>query len=93
MLKLIFAFACCTIPSIYTYQSKNMSTYRFDEVLELVEELSEDDQLTLTHLITQRLREKRRDEIALNITRANEDYAHGKVFRGSVEDIMKELKK
>lgn len=70
-----------------------MNTYSFDKVLELVEEMSNDEQITLIDLIRQRLKEKRRDEIALNIIRANEEYAQGQVFRGTVDEVMAELKR
>jgi hypothetical protein len=59
--------------------------------LDLVETLSRDDQVFLIDLIRQRHRENRRDEIAFNIAQANEEYFHGKVFRGSFSDLMAEL--
>ena len=49
-----------------------MNTYSFDRMLELVQEMSEDEQITLIDLIKRRRIEKRRDEIALNIARINE---------------------
>ena len=70
-----------------------MKTYSFDAVLELVEEMSDEEQIVLIDLIGQRLKEKRRDEIALNIVRADEEYLNGQVFRGTVNDIMAELKR
>jgi hypothetical protein len=68
-----------------------MNAYSFDTVLEIVEEMSDDEQLTLIDLIRKRQTEKRRDEIARNIVLANEDYIKGNVFRGSVDEIMGEL--
>jgi hypothetical protein len=68
-----------------------MNAYSFDTVLEIVEEMSDEEQLTLIDLIRKRQTEKRRDEIARNIVLANEDYIKGNVFRGSVDDIMAEL--
>ena len=68
-----------------------MNAYSFDTVLEIVEEMSDDEQLTLIDLIRKRQTEKRRDEIARNIVLANEDYVKGNLFRGSVDDIMAEL--
>ena len=68
-----------------------MNAYSFDTVLEIVEKMSDDEQLTLIDLIRKRQTEKRRDEIARNIVLANEDYVKGNVFRGSVDDIMAEL--
>ncbi|MBD2181511.1 hypothetical protein H6S82_32030 [Planktothrix sp. FACHB-1355] len=70
-----------------------MKTYSFDAVLELVEEMSDEEQMVLIDLIGQRLKEKRRDEIALNIVSAEEEYLNGQVFRGTVNDIMAELKR
>ncbi len=68
-----------------------MNAYSFDTVLEIVEKMSDDEQLTLIDLIRKRQTEKRRDEIARNIVLANEDYVKGNLFRGSVDDIMAEL--
>lgn len=70
---------------------KTMKTYSFDAVLDLVESLSNDEQVLLMDLLRQRHRENRRDEIAHNIVQANEEYLQGKVFRGTVNDLMAEL--
>ena len=70
-----------------------MKTYSFDDVLELVEEMSDEEQMVLIDLIDKRLKEKRRDEIALNIVSAQEEYLNGQVFRGTVNDIMAELRR
>ncbi|MFB2836167.1 hypothetical protein [Floridanema evergladense] len=70
-----------------------MKTYSFDTVLELVEEMSDEEQKILIDLIGQRLKEKRRDEIALNIVSAEKEYLNGQIFRGTVNDIMAELKR
>jgi hypothetical protein len=48
-----------------------MNTYSFDRILELVQEMFEEEQITLIDLIKRRRIEKRRDEIALNIARIN----------------------
>ncbi len=76
---------------MYAYLTTNMNAYSFDTVLEIVEKMSDDEQLTLIDLIRKRQTEKRRDEIARNIVLANEDYVKGNLFRGSVDDIMAEL--
>ncbi|MGB7085094.1 MAG: hypothetical protein WBD47_06045 [Phormidesmis sp.] len=64
----------------------------FDQVLESIETLSIEDQEMLIKLIHQRLIERRREEIAENIAQAKKDYETGKVFRGTVEDVITELK-
>jgi len=66
-----------------------MNTYSFDTVLEIVEEMSDDEQMTLIELIRKHQIEKRRDEMAHNIALANKDYGNGNVFRGSVDDIIR----
>jgi hypothetical protein len=69
------------------------SVSRLDQVLESIENLSVDEQETLIDLISHRLAEQRRSEIAANITQAQVEYQTGKVFRGTVTQIMDELRK
>lgn len=45
----------------------------------------------IADLIHKRLIERRRDEIALSITQARQDYATGNVFRGTAEEVIAEL--
>jgi hypothetical protein len=66
---------------------------KFDRVLESIETLSLDEQEALVKVVRQRIIEKRRDEIAQNVAQANFEYRTGKVFRGSVTEIMDELNK
>jgi hypothetical protein len=40
-----------------------------------------------------RLKEKLKDAIAFNIKRADKKYSDGKVLRGTVADVMAELKR
>jgi hypothetical protein len=65
---------------------------RFEQVLESVEDLSPDEQEALINLIRHRLAERRRDLIAANISQAQVEYKAGKVFRGSLTQIMDELR-
>lgn len=69
------------------------SVSRLDQVIESIENLSIDEQETLIDLIRHRLAERRRSEIAANITQAQIEYQAGKVFRGNVTQIMDELRK
>jgi len=64
---------------------------KFQQVLENVESLSLDEQEALIDLVCRRLKERRREEIAANITQAQIDYRTGNVVRGSVTEIMAEL--
>ncbi|MEH1785325.1 MAG: hypothetical protein V7L23_06950 [Nostoc sp.] len=66
---------------------------RLDQVLESIEDLSVDEQEALIDLIRHRLAERRRSAIAANISQAQVEYQTGKVFRGTVTQIIDELRK
>ena len=70
---------------------KMENTLTFNEILEEIEALPEEDQVTLIDLLQRRQVERRRSEIAANIAEANQAYQSGQVFRGSVEDVIAEL--
>ena len=70
-----------------------MQASRFGQVLESVEALSLDEQETLIDLVHHRLIERRREEIATNIAQAQAEYQVSKVFRGTVEQVVDELRK
>lgn len=61
------------------------------QILEMIDDLSLDEQDDLINIIGHRQIEKRREEIARNIAQARQDYQQGKVFRGNVDDIIAEL--
>ena len=65
----------------------------FNQVLDLVEAMPDEEQMILFDLINRRRSERRRDEIAANIAIATKEYEQGQVFRGSVDDVMAELMK
>jgi hypothetical protein len=67
--------------------------FSFDAVLESVEALSVEEQEALLDLVRRRLVERRRSEIAANMARAQEEYKTGKMFRGTVDELMAELKR
>lgn len=65
---------------------------KLDQVLESIEMLPLEDQEVLVELMQRRLVERRREEIAQHIVQAQADYEAGKVFRGTVEDEIAELR-
>lgn len=64
---------------------------RFEALLESVEALSVEEQELLIDLVHRRLVERRRAEITVNITKAQEEYQAGKVQRGTVDELIAEL--
>jgi hypothetical protein len=64
---------------------------QFNQILEMIDYLSVDEQDDLINIIRHRQIEKRREEIANNINQARKSYQEGNVFRGTVDDIIAEL--
>ncbi len=69
-----------------------IKAYRFDEVLEIIESFSAEDQDALIEVLQRRRSEQRRSEIAANITQAEEEYKQGKAKRVTVDELMAEFK-
>jgi hypothetical protein len=68
-----------------------LQTLNFDQVLDAVELLPLADQAALLQILSRRLIDQRRSEIAQNIQQGHRDYAAGNVVRGSVADVMAAL--
>lgn len=68
-----------------------MGSITFNEALEIIESLPEEQKESLIEIIRNRLIEERRDRIALNIREAREEYARGEIRKGTVSDLMCEL--
>ncbi|WP_293351249.1 MULTISPECIES: hypothetical protein [unclassified Microcoleus] len=69
-----------------------MQTSTFDSILDEIETLSIDEQTALLVIMHRRLSDCRRTEIAANIAQGKQDYQSGKVFRGTVNEAIAELK-
>jgi hypothetical protein len=69
----------------------NQPTNNFNQILEMIECLSREEQEDLINIVRLRQIEQRREEIANNIAISRQEYQEGKVFRGSVDDIIAEL--
>ena len=68
-------------------------TTHFSQILEMIDHLSLDEQEDLINIVRHRQIERRREEIAVNIAQAHQEYQQGKVFRGTVDDVIVELNK
>lgn len=66
-------------------------TVTFQEVLDIVESLPENQQESLIDIVRRRLLERRRDKLANSIKDAKEDYVRGAVSKGDVDDLMKDI--
>ena len=63
----------------------------FQDVLDMIESLPEEQQENLITIIRRRLIEHKKEVLAERINQAREEYRLGKVRRGSVDDLMKEI--
>ncbi|MEP7009351.1 MAG: hypothetical protein ABJC13_03430 [Acidobacteriota bacterium] len=67
------------------------ATVTFQQVLEIVEGLPEDQQGELIEIVRHRQREHRRETLAAGIEQARGEFARGEARRGTVEDLMSDL--
>ena len=63
----------------------------FQDVLDMIESLPEEQQENLIAIIQRRLIEHKREVLAERINEARKEYRLGKVRRGTVDDLMKEI--
>jgi hypothetical protein len=63
----------------------------FQDLIDAVESLPLDDQSMLVELISKRIMEKRRAELVGEVREAREEFRKGKVKRGTIADLMKDL--
>ena len=67
-----------------------MKTITFNDALEIVESLPEEQRESLIEIVKNRLIEERRDRLAQNIKEAREECARGTIRKGTVDDLMRE---
>jgi ribosome recycling factor len=70
-----------------------MAGTTFQEALEIVESLPQEQRKSLMEIVKRRLTEERRDQLAQNIKSARDEYKRGRVRKGTVDDLMNELEK
>ena len=70
-----------------------MEKGRFQKALEVVEALTEEERESLLEVVRKRSIEERRNRIAGSIKEARAEYKSGKIKGGSVDDLMRELRK
>ena len=66
----------------------NQNTVTFQDALETIESLPEQQQEDLITIIKKRIIERRRETLAENIREARDEYARGEVKEGDVADIL-----
>jgi len=68
-----------------------MESVTFQEVLEIIETLPEEQRESIIEIVRHRLIEERRERLAQTIREAREEYNRGEVNQGTVDDLMHEL--
>jgi hypothetical protein len=67
------------------------ATASFQQALEMVEGLPEEQQEDLLEIVRNRQRERRREALAMSVEEARRELARGEVQRGTVDDLMAEI--
>jgi hypothetical protein len=60
----------------------------FQQALEMVEGLPDEQQQDLVEIVRSRRIERRRESLAATIEQARQELARGEVYRGTVDDLM-----
>ena len=68
-----------------------MKTATFDEALDIIESLPEDQKESIIEIVKRRLIEDRRDLLVQKIKEAREEYSRGEARRGTVDDLIREI--
>jgi hypothetical protein len=68
-----------------------MRDVTFNEALEIIESLPEEQKESLIDIVKNRLIEERRERLAQSIKKAKKEYAQGKIRKGTIDDLMCEL--
>jgi hypothetical protein len=70
-----------------------MREVTFQDTLEIIESLPEDQRESLLEIVKHRLIEERRDRLARSIKEARGEYKRGEFKRGTVENLICDLEK
>jgi hypothetical protein len=69
-----------------------VQTLSFQDLIEAVEAMPLEDQSIFVELINKRIIEKRRAELVVEVEEARKAFESGNVKRGSIRDLIKDLK-
>jgi hypothetical protein len=64
----------------------------FQDLIDAVQSMPQDDQSMLVELINKRIIEKRRARLVAEVQEARSAFKRGEVKRGTFEDLMEDLK-
>lgn len=84
----MISFKCTKERNINMYDRTNVS---FQEALEIIETLPEQQREDLINIIKHRIIEHRREQLARNIREAKKEYSRGEIKKGTVDDLMREI--
>jgi hypothetical protein len=68
-----------------------MKVNTFDEALEMVDSMTIEEREQLLEILQKRLIDEKREELVKNIREAKQEYRKGKIKKGTVDDLMREI--
>ncbi|MFA5779653.1 MAG: hypothetical protein WC947_05920 [Elusimicrobiota bacterium] len=69
----------------------NGQTITFQKAVDIIDSLPEEQQESIIDIVRHRLLEHRREKIAQNIKKARKEFSAGKIRRGTVKELMREI--
>jgi hypothetical protein len=63
----------------------------FQEAIDIVESLPQNQQEDLINVLQRRMIEQKRETLSISIQQARNEYKKSKVKRGSVDDLLKDI--
>jgi hypothetical protein len=70
-----------------------MREVTFQDALEIIEALPEEQRESLMEIVRHRLVDERRERLAQSIKEAKEEYRRGEFKKGSLKDLISDLEK
>jgi hypothetical protein len=70
-----------------------MEKAKFADALEMVDSLPDEEKELLVEIVRRRLGERKREELIHAVEESRKEYAAGRVRRGTVEDLIRDLTK
>lgn len=69
----------------------NGQTITFQKAVDIIDSLPEEQQESIIDIVRHRLLEHRREKIAQSIKKTRKEFSAGKVRRGTVKELMREI--
>ncbi len=81
----------CKLLNLSEIMVLSKENFNFQEAIEIIESLSDDEQEHLIKIINHRLKQKEKEELLQAVRESREAFMKGEVKSGTVKDLMADL--